>query len=199
GSRRHSRSESTRCPSTASSAGRATTAAIPAMSATPTPAYANDRKNASGNTSNAASATATVSALKATDSPPGCTVRTTASGGARREVLGVARHDKQAVVDRQTETQAGREVEREDRHVRKRGDDEQDEEGPHDRQHADEQREAGGDDTAEHDDQEHQRDRERDELGAHEILLHVVVDLPIDLGESAHAHGDRPAVARVAG
>ncbi len=83
GSRRSKRSELTLGPSTASSAGRLTTAPTPARSATPMPAYANDRKKASGNTSSAASATATVSALNATVLPAVWTVRTTASCGAR--------------------------------------------------------------------------------------------------------------------
>ena len=51
--------------------GRTTTAPAPASSDTPMPAYANERRNASGNTSSAASDTATVSALNATVSPGG--------------------------------------------------------------------------------------------------------------------------------
>ena len=47
------------------------------------PAYANDRRNASGNSHSAVSDTATVKALPATVRPAVATVRTTASWGSR--------------------------------------------------------------------------------------------------------------------
>ena len=76
---RKTRKESTRCPSTASSAGSTTTAPSAASTDTATPAYANERRNDSGKSHSARSETATVSALPATVRPAVDTVRTTAS------------------------------------------------------------------------------------------------------------------------
>ena len=55
----------------------------PASNDTPMPAYANDRRNASGKTSRAEREMATVTALNATVLPAVCTVRTTALCGSR--------------------------------------------------------------------------------------------------------------------
>ncbi len=79
GFRRHSTSESTRLPRTAMNAGSTTTAASAASATTAMPAYANDRRKYSGNTSSAASETPTVSALNSTVRPAVSTDRTTAS------------------------------------------------------------------------------------------------------------------------
>jgi hypothetical protein len=54
-----------------------------AVIATPIPAYANDRRNAIGNTSKAANDTATVMALNTTVRPAVRTVRPTASWGSK--------------------------------------------------------------------------------------------------------------------
>jgi hypothetical protein len=54
-----------------------------ARSETAMPAYANERRNESGKSSNAPSATATVNALPSTVRPAVCTVRTTALSTSR--------------------------------------------------------------------------------------------------------------------
>ncbi len=73
------RSDSTRWPSTARIAGSTITDAIAARNTTATPAYANERRYVTGNSSSASSEIITVAALNATVRPAVCIVRPTAT------------------------------------------------------------------------------------------------------------------------
>ena len=79
GVRRNRTSLSIRVPIIASTAGRNTSDAVAASATTEIPAYANDRRNDSGNTSNAAREMTTVSALNSTVRPAVSTLRTSAA------------------------------------------------------------------------------------------------------------------------
>ena len=107
------------------------------------------------------------------------------------ELLAVAGHDEQAVVDRQSEPQHGGEVEGEDRDLGHAGDDPQEEHRADDRQAPDREGKSGGNQAPEHDDKQEKGDRERDRLGLDEIRFDVVLHLPVDLGEPADADVDR--------
>ena len=77
--RRRTRPVSTRVPSTASRAGRATTAETTARAVVAMPAYAKERRKYCGNTSSAERDTATVRPEKITVRPAVRTLLTTAS------------------------------------------------------------------------------------------------------------------------
>ena len=111
--------------------------------------------------------------------------------------LAVPRDDEQGVVDPETDAQAGRDVQGEDRHVRHRRDDPQDEQRPDDGEDRDDQGQAGSDGAAEHEDQEDEHDRERDRLGLAKILLDPVADLLEDGRLTADHNRDRLVRARV--
>jgi hypothetical protein len=151
----------------------------------------------SGNTSIAASETHTVRALKARlprrlHGAHGGVVRRQSVA----DLLAEARHHEEAVVDREPEPHAGREVEGEDRDVRERCEDREDEERPDDGDPADEQRQARRDDAAEHEHHEHEGDREGDQLGPQEVLFDLVVGLTEHLREAADPHLEQLVLAR---
>ena len=183
--RLNSRPFSMRGPSTASTAGSTTTAATAASPTTATPAYANDRRYANGKINSASSEIITVIALNTTVRPAVCMLR--ADRDARRltlrELLAVARHDEQRVVDREPEAEPGREVQREDRHLGRRRDELQREQRADDRDHADHERQARGDDAAEHEQQRDRGERRGDDLRALDVLLRSRAHLARHLGQ----------------
>ena len=113
-------------------------------------------------------------------------------GSPATQLLAVAAHDEQRVVDRQGEPEHRRDVEHEDAHLDALGDEEDEREAARDRQARDEQWHPGRDQRAE-DEQEHDGDdRQRDELGLLEVLLGLLGGI---LGDRAVA-GQLEGVAR---
>ena len=110
------------------------------------------------------------------------------------QLLPVAGHDEQAVVDGQAEAESGGQVDGVDRHVGDRPDDEQGEERAQHGDDADEQRQRRGDQSAEHEQQQHQRDRDGDHLGAHEVALDRRTDVDPDGIGPADGHRRSRAV-----
>jgi hypothetical protein len=113
------------------------------------------------------------------------------------QLLAVAGHDEQAVVDGQAQAEGRREVEGVDRHVGQIGHHAQHEERADDRQHADGQGQGGGDDAAEDEHEQDERDGQGDELGLGQVLLERLADLPERLGVAPDADGDRTGVVAV--
>ena len=101
------------------------------------------------------------------------------------ELLPVARDEQQAVVDREAETCARDEVEREDRdrgHVVDHSDQCQ---RDHDREAAGNQRQRSGDDAAKHPQSEQEEQWERDQLRAQEVVLRLGAHLLVRDGGSS--------------
>ena len=103
-------------PSSAKSAGSTVSATRPASGATINPPIAIERRKPSGKTSNEPNAAATVTALNATVRPAVCDrhPQRLCARPVTHELLPIARHEQQAVVDREAEPRASDEVERED-------------------------------------------------------------------------------------
>jgi hypothetical protein len=110
------------------------------------------------------------------------------------QLLAVAVHDEQAVVDGQAEAHGGGEVEGVDRHLGHARQQLEHQERAEDRHDADHQRQAGGHHAAEDQHQQDQRDGQGDHLGLDEILLDGVADLVEHLGEAADLDLQRLAV-----
>ena len=112
------------------------------------------------------------------------------------ELLPVARNHEQRVVDRQPEPEPGREIEREDGHVRHLVRDLQGEERADDREAADHERQQGRDRAAEEQQRQQEQEGEREELGAAQVVLDLVVHLGLRVRRPADLHG---AVVEAAG
>ena len=170
----------TRGPSTASTAGSTSSATTAPARLTSIPPMPIERRKPSGKTSSEAIAAATVRALNSTVRPAVCSVRAIASrpGPVRGELLAVARHHEQAVVDGQAEAHRRDQVQREDRQLGHVAVDEpHGQEGRDDGQRAHERRHERGDDAAEDPQRQQEEDREGDQLGAREVLGDLRADL----------------------
>ena len=140
-----------------------------------------------------------MTALNATVLPAVSTVlKSAASRLGPRELLAVAREEEQAVVDREPETCAGDEVEREhgdrDRRVRKP----QHREGGDDREDARGNRQERRDHATEDPDAEDEEERERDQLRPDEVALRLPPDLFARDGRASDEPGYRPFDQRAA-
>jgi hypothetical protein len=113
------------------------------------------------------------------DRPPGgaqCAFQGPRAVAVARDLLAIARQDEQRVVDRQTQPEPDREVQREDRQRRRLVEEPQAEKRGHDRQQADEQRQQRRDRAAEHEQREQEQQREGEHLGPREILGDLLAD-----------------------
>ena len=181
----------TRVPSTASAAGRTTSATTIPASETRIPPIPIDCRKPSGKTSSDAIAAAIVSALKSTVRPAVASVRAMASAAPARhgQLLAVARDDEQAVVDGQPEPIAvtrlsakidrARDVAVDGAHAQERGDDRQ---RPHQRRH--ERRHEPAEDP----ERQSEQDREGDHLRPREVLGDLRADGRPDDVAAAEAH-----------
>jgi hypothetical protein len=114
---------------------------------------------------------------------------------AATQLLAVARHDEQAVVDGQAQPHGGGEVEGVDRDQGELREHPQHEEGAEDGEHADAHGEPGGHHAAEHQHQQHQGDGDGDALGPGQVGLDGGPHLAVDLGDAAHPHRHHVGVA----
>jgi hypothetical protein len=103
------------------------------------------------------------------------------------QLLAVAAHHEQAVVDGQGQPQGGRHVHGVDRHVGEAGEGAQDRERLDDREDADRQRDESSDHTSEHEDERDRGQRDGHRLGDREVLLRLVVHLVVGHGGAAGA------------
>jgi len=118
---------------------------------------------------------------------------------AASDLLAVPGQDEQAVVDREPQAHRRRQVQREDRDLRDRGQDPEHQERPEDRDDPDRQGQSGGHHAAEHHDQQQHCDGDADPLGLLQIGLDLGADLVEDLCPAADADGERGVVDRVRG
>ena len=134
-----------------------------------------ERRKPSGKTASVATAAPTVTDEKAIVRPA---VRSVVADRIRAaQLLPVARHQQQAVVDGEAEPGAGDDVERVGRDGRDRVEHAQEQERREDRQPAHDERQQGRDDAAEDEQRDQEERRKGERLGAREVALHLVVDL----------------------
>ena len=184
-----------RGPSRQKSAGRSVSAIAPASGPTRAPAIPIERRNPSGKTASVAIAAPTVTELKATVRPAVRIVSRTASGARATpgQLLAVAGNEQQAVVDPEPEPGTGDDVERVGRHRREAVEHAQQQQRAEDGEPAADERQERRHHASEDQEREQEEDREGDQLGALQVLLHLVVDLH---GRDRHA-ADRRARHRV--
>ena len=113
------------------------------------------------------------------------------------QLLAVARHNEQRVVDRQAEAHRGHHVQREDGHRRQRRNRRQREERTDDGNASDRERHQRRHAAPEDQQQQHQGRGQRDRLGAGKVLADLVVHLVVRLRDAAHAQGQRSVAAGV--